>query len=99
MLRGTWPRPSSRAGWAKACEVRVAYAIGVAEPVAIDLETFGTGRMPDAEILLVAAPDAQAAFRPAAIIRRLGLRRPIYRQTAAFGHFGRDEFPWEKTVS
>ena len=86
-------------GWAKACEVRVAYAIGVAEPVAIDLETFGTGRLPDAEILLAAAPDAQAAFRSAAIIRRLERRQPIYRQTAAFGHFGREDFPWEKTVS
>jgi S-adenosylmethionine synthetase len=78
--------------------VRVVYAIGVAEPVAVDLETFRTGRLPDAEILLAAASDAQRALRPAAIIRRLELRRPIYRQTAAFGHSGRDDFPWEKTV-
>jgi S-adenosylmethionine synthetase len=76
----------------------VAYEIGIAEPVAIDLETFGAGCLPDAEILLAAAPNAKAAFRPAAITRQLGLRRPIYRQTASFGQFGRDDFPWEKTV-
>ena len=73
-----------------------AYAIGVAKPVSVRVDTFGTGTMPDAELekMLLASFD----FRPAAIIEKLDLRRPIYKKTAAYGHFGRDDadFPWEK---
>ena len=81
------------AGLADRCEVQLAYAIGVAEPVSINVDTFGTGKMSDDEI----AKKVRDVFdlRPAAIIKRLDLRRPIYRATAAYGHFGRDEFPWE----
>jgi S-adenosylmethionine synthetase len=83
------------AGWARACEVRVAYAIGRAEPVAVGVETFGTGRVPDGELLAAAVPDAAALLRPASLLQRLGLRRPIYRRTATFGHFGRADVAWE----
>ncbi|MEK0082323.1 methionine adenosyltransferase [Benzoatithermus flavus] len=83
------------AGWARACEVRVAYAIGRAEPVAIGVETFGTGRLPDGELLAEAVPNAPALLRTASIIQRLRLGRPIYRKTATFGHFGRADMPWE----
>jgi S-adenosylmethionine synthetase len=78
-------------GWATQCEVRLAYAIGVAEPVAIGIETFGTETQ-GADIRALAKP---ALFTPGAIIERLGLRAPIFRRTAAFGHFGRPGFPWE----
>jgi len=85
------------AGLADRCEIQVAYAIGVAHPLSINVETFGTGRIPDDEI----ANLIQTHFdlRPGAIIRDLKLRRPIYQQTAAYGHFGRDdlELPWEQT--
>ena len=83
-------------GYAKRCEIQLAYAIGVAKPVSVRVDTFGTGIMPDAELekMLLASFD----FRPAAIIEKLDLRRPIYKKTAAYGHFGRDDadFPWEK---
>ena len=89
-------------GYARRCEIQLAYAIGVAKPVSIRVDTFGTGKMPDSELeeMLKRSFD----FRPAAIIERLGLRRPIYRETAAYGHFGRtaegfpsgDVFPWER---
>lgn len=83
-------------GYAKRCEIQLAYAIGVAKPVSVRVDTFGTGTMPDAELekMLLASFD----FRPAAIIEKLDLRRPIYKKTAAYGHFGRDDadFPWEK---
>jgi S-adenosylmethionine synthetase len=87
-------------GWADACEVRVAYAIGEAQPVAVDFETFGTGHglapsMRYAEMGL----DVADALRPAAIINRLQLRTPIFRQTAALGHFGRNVLPWEQPLS
>jgi S-adenosylmethionine synthetase len=84
-------------GAARRCEVRVAYAIGVARPVAIDLETFGTDAVdPDK---LGAVVKELFDLRPAAIIEELDLRRPIYRKTAAYGHFGRNEreFTWEQT--
>jgi S-adenosylmethionine synthetase len=84
-----------RTDWAEACEVRVAYAIGRAEPVAVALDTFGTGQMPDGQILAEAVPHAAELLRPRSIIERLGLRRPIYRPTASFGHFGRPDLPWE----
>jgi len=85
------------AGLAKKCEVQVAYAIGVAHPVSIMVDTFGTGVIPDEKIkdLILKHFD----LRPGAIIRDLDLRRPIYRQVAAYGHFGRTDLdvPWEKT--
>ena len=85
------------AGLADRCEVQVAYAIGVARPLSISVETFGTEKIPTAQ--LVQAIDQTFDLRPGAIIRDLELRRPIYRQTAAYGHFGRTdvEFPWERT--
>jgi S-adenosylmethionine synthetase len=84
------------AGLADRCEVQLAYAIGVAHPVSVLVETFGTGRMPD-ETIAQAIADV-FDLRPAAIIHHLNLRRPIYRQTASYGHFGRPELdlPWEK---
>jgi S-adenosylmethionine synthetase len=85
------------AGLADRCEIQVAYAIGVAHPLSVNIETFGTGKIPDEKIgaLILEHFD----LRPGAIIRDLNLRRPIYRQTAAYGHFGRDDLdlPWEKT--
>jgi S-adenosylmethionine synthetase len=85
------------AGLADRCELQVAYAIGVAQPVSIHCETFGTGKV--GEEALVAAIRKVFDLRPAAIIKDLGLKRPIYRKTAAYGHFGRTgpEFPWEAT--
>lgn len=84
------------AGLAERCEVQVAYAIGVAQPVSILVETFGTGQL--AEEQIAAAVREVFDLRPAAIIHHLNLRRPIYRQTAAYGHFGRPdlELPWER---
>jgi S-adenosylmethionine synthetase len=85
------------AGLASRCEIQVAYAIGVAQPLSINVETFGTGQIPDEEISKLIQDHFD--LRPGAIIRDLGLRRPIYRQIAAYGHFGRDDLdlPWERT--
>jgi S-adenosylmethionine synthetase len=85
------------AGLAERCEIQVAYAIGIAHPLSINVETFGTGRIPDEEISKLI--EEHFDLRPGAIIRDLGLRRPIYRQTAVYGHFGRDDLdlPWERT--
>jgi len=85
------------AGLAERCEVQVAYAIGVAEPLSVNIETFGTSELP-AELLVQLITET-FDLRPGAIIRDLDLRRPIYRATAAYGHFGRDdiEAPWENT--
>ena len=85
------------AGLAKQCEIQLAYAIGVAKPVSVRVDTFGTGIAKDSEI--ERAVKKVFDFRPAAIIETLNLRRPIYRQTAAYGHFGRNDLdlPWEKT--
>jgi S-adenosylmethionine synthetase len=85
------------AGLADRAQVQVAYAIGVAEPVSIMVETYGTGKMSNAE--LEARVRRHFDFTPAGIIKYLNLRRPIYRKTAAFGHFGRSEpeFTWERT--
>ncbi|MGM9638360.1 MAG: methionine adenosyltransferase domain-containing protein, partial [Butyricicoccaceae bacterium] len=84
------------AGLAQRCEIELAYAIGVAHPVSIFVETFGTGAV--SQERLVQAVTDNFDMRPAAIIEHLGLRRPIYRQTAAYGHFGRDDLdlPWER---
>ena len=83
------------AGAASRCELQVAYAIGMAHPVSVQVETFGTETVDPTRI----AACVQEVFdlRPAAIIRDLDLKRPIYRRTAAYGHFGRDGFPWEAT--
>ena len=85
------------AGLADKCEVQVAYAIGVAKPVSVMIDTFGTGKADDGAI--AAEVDKLFDFRPAAIIKKFDLRRPIYCQTAAYGHMGREDIdlPWEKT--
>ena len=85
------------AGLAERCELQLAYAIGVARPLSINVETFDTGTIPDDEIVNLI--NANFDLRPGAIIRDLDLRRPIYRQIAAYGHFGRDDLdlPWERT--
>jgi len=85
------------AGLAERCEIQVAYAIGVAHPLSVNVETFGTGVIPDEEISRLITENFD--LRPGAIIRDLDLRRPIYRQTATYGHFGRDDLdlPWERT--
>ena len=85
------------AGLANKCEVQVAYAIGVADPVSIMIETFGTGKIPEEEIGAKVRKNFE--MRPAGIIKALDLKRPIYLQTAAYGHFGRNNpcFTWEKT--
>ncbi len=87
------------AGVARACEVQLAYAIGVAQPVSVHVDTFGTGKI--ASALLAQKLRNEVDLRPASIIERFKLKRPIYRQTAAYGHFGRISvdgfFPWEAT--
>jgi len=78
-------------------EIQVAYAIGVSHPLSINVETFGTGQIPDEQIARIVQENFD--LRPGAIIRDLNLRRPIFRKTAAYGHFGRDDLdlPWEQT--
>ena len=85
------------AGLAKRCEIQVAYAIGVARPLSINVETFGTGVVPDEQIAKLVTQHFD--LRPGAIIRDLDLRKPIYRRVAAYGHFGRDDLDltWERT--
>ncbi len=82
------------AGLANECTVQLAYAIGVAEPVSINVDTNGTGKLPDTELAEMVRRTVD--LTPRGIISRLDLRRPIYQATAAYGHFGRDEFSWEK---
>jgi len=85
------------AGLADKCEIQVSYAIGVAKPTSIMVDTFGTGKLSDEKIVEIVRENFD--LRPAGIIKMLDLRRPIYRQTAAYGHFGRTDLdlPWEKT--
>ena len=85
------------AGLAERCEIQVSYAIGVSEPTSISINTFGTGKLSDDEIVSLVREHFD--LRPRGLIEMLDLRRPIYRQTAAYGHFGRtgDDFTWEKT--
>lgn len=85
------------AGLARKCELSLAYAIGVAEPVSIRVETYGTGVIPDDRLIQLIQENFD--LRPAGIIKELDLRRPIYKQVASYGHFGRPdlELPWEKT--
>lgn len=83
------------AGLAKRCELQVSYAIGVAEPTSISIETFGTSKLTDDELIAIIRKHFD--LRPYGLIEMLQLERPIYLPTAAYGHFGRDEFPWEQT--
>ena len=85
------------AGLARRCQIEFAYAIGVAAPVSVLVETYGTGTISDDRLSELVRQCFD--LRPTAIIRKLDLRRPIYEQTAAYGHFGRDDLdlPWEKT--
>ena len=83
------------AGLADRCEIQIAYAIGVAKPVSVFIDTFGTNKIPEKQIQ--ALVNKHFDLRPAAIIKNLNLRQPIYKKTAAYGHFGRAEFPWEQT--
>lgn len=83
------------AGLADRCEIQLSYAIGVAEPTSINIDTFGTGKVSDS--LLVKLVRDNFELRPFGLLKMLDLERPIYQATAAYGHFGREEFPWEKT--
>ena len=85
------------AGLADKCEIQLSYAIGVARPTSIHVDTFGTGKLPENRLVEIIRENFD--LRPAGIIKMLDLRRPIYRPTAAYGHFGRTDvsFPWEKT--
>lgn len=84
------------AGLADKCEIQLSYAIGVAQPTSINVDTFGTGRISNEKLVEIIRENFD--LRPAGIIKMLDLRRPIYKQTAAYGHFGRDDLdlPWEK---
>ncbi|MFC3912259.1 methionine adenosyltransferase [Pseudaeromonas sharmana] len=83
------------AGLADRCEIQVSYAIGVAEPTSISVETFGTGKLDESELIKLVRQFFD--LRPYGLIEMLDLKRPIYQATAAYGHFGREEFPWEQT--
>ena len=83
------------AGLADRCEIQVSYAIGVAEPTSISVETFGTGKLDETQLIKLVRQFFD--LRPYGLIEMLDLKRPIYQATAAYGHFGREEFPWEKT--
>jgi S-adenosylmethionine synthetase len=88
-------------GLAHKCEVQVAYAIGVAHPLSINVDTYGTGLLEDCDLEAAVSSGKVFDFRPAAIVEELGLLHPdgwSYRETAAYGHFGRPQFPWEQTV-
>ena len=87
--------PAFAAGLAARCEIQLSYAIGVAQPTSIMVDTFGTGKLSDEKILEAIRDNFD--LRPAGIIKMLDLRRPIYKQTAAYGHFGRNDLnlPWE----
>ena len=83
-------------GYANRCEIQLAYAIGVAKPVSILVNTFGTGKIPEEEI----ENKIQSTFdlTPRGIIETLDLRRPIFKQTTNYGHFGKDNLPWEQII-
>jgi S-adenosylmethionine synthetase len=83
------------AGLAERCELQLAYAIGVPDPVSVMVDSFGTGKAPDARI--AEAVREVFALDPAGIIAALDLKKPIYKKTASYGHFGREGFSWEKT--
>ena len=83
------------AGLADECQIQLAYAIGVAKPVSVMINTFGTGKLSDSELSDIVVKEFD--LRPSAIIETLDLRKPVYRATASYGHFGKDGFSWEKT--
>ena len=85
------------AGLADKCEIQLSYAIGVAQPTSVMVDSFGTGKVADDKLVEIVRENFD--LRPAGIIKMLDLRRPIYKQTAAYGHFGRNDLdlPWEKT--
>ncbi len=83
------------AGLASKCEVQLSYAIGVAEPTSVLVDTFGTGKIPEAQIMKLVRQHFE--LKPAGLIKMMDLLRPIYRPTASYGHFGSKEFSWEKT--
>ena len=85
------------AGIAEKCEIQLSYAIGVAQPTSIMVDTFGTGKIADEKLVEIIRENFD--LRPAGIIKMLNLRKPIYKQTAAYGHFGRNDLdlPWEAT--
>ena len=85
------------AGLADKCQIQLSYAIGVAEPTSVNIDTFGTGKLSNEKLLKMVRENFD--LRPAGIIKMLDLRRPIYKQTASYGHFGRNDLdlPWEKT--
>jgi len=83
------------AGLAKKCEVQVAYAIGVAQPMGVYVQTFGTGKLPDDTLAAYVMKNFD--MRPRALIEELDLLRPVYQPTSSYGHFGRSEFTWENT--
>jgi S-adenosylmethionine synthetase len=83
------------AGLAERCEVQVSYAIGVAKPTSVTVETFGTNKVSEEKI--IAAVNRHFDLRPYGIVKMLDLLKPIYRKTASYGHFGRPEFSWEST--
>ena len=82
------------AGLAKKCTLELSYAIGVAKPISVFINTEGTGVLSDGELADIVSKEFD--LRPYSIIKTLGLRAPIYKKTASYGHFGRPEFPWEK---
>jgi S-adenosylmethionine synthetase len=85
---------------AEKCELQVAYSIGIAHPLSINIDTYGSGIIPDSTLQNIVAECDLFDFRPAAIVDSLGLLQPngwSYKQSAAYGHFGRTDFPWEKT--
>ncbi len=84
-------------GYAKKCEIQFSYAIGVAKPVSIYVDTFGTSTIPEEEI--IKKIEENFNLTPRGIINTLGLRRPIYRQTTNYGHFGKENLPWEKSIN
>ena len=85
------------AGLADRCQIQLSYAIGVAKPTSVMVDTFGTGKLSNSRLIEIVKENFD--LRPAGIIRMLDLRRPIYKQTAAYGHFGRTDvdLPWERT--
>ena len=91
-----WQKNIVAAGLADKCEIQLSYAIGVAQPTSVMVDTYGTGKLADDELVKIIR--SMFDLRPAGIIKMLDLRRPIYKQTAAYGHFGRNDLdlPWEK---
>ena len=83
------------AGLADRCELQVSYAIGVAEPTSISIDTFGTGKLPQEKLIELVRQHFD--LRPYGLVEMLNMAQPIYKETAAYGHFGREQFPWEKT--